>query len=346
MKPSNWSNFARVALSAVIALAVAAFAAGCGAGSSPTSTTRSADWNYYDNANNEAPYFGDPEIKAIVADPVYNYADAPMAPGAPDAPPTSVPPAASDSIFVRVLWGHLTYDPSDPGPKRNYSGTMTVTSGQIYILRTVAFEDNDYEITTADTNEIAWHSTIRPAYDGLLIRIDPNAATESTDLLNVEIGAYHTQIALADLASNYLSLEPTGDPNGPNDMVALVAHEISAAGSGFVFGHWRDLGADRGYGGLFRGRWESDSGDLFGHERIRYWPAAGEARGKYIGDDGVLKGRLRGSFTLDKTDSESGTYAVTWYDRAETGVLGHVDGIYVKHGDFGFGFSMGNWSAE
>jgi hypothetical protein len=343
MKANRWSKLALAALAAVLMAALAALAAGCGSSTPNSTLSESPDWSYYDNANNELPYFGDPEIKALTADPVYNYS-APAPQAAPEAPP--IPAPAANSIFIRVIWGNLIYDPEDPGPARNYSGTMTVDSGAIYILRTVAFEDTDYEISEADSNTVAWHSKIRPAYDGLLIRVDPGTESEADDFLHITIGVYQTEIALADLGANYLSIVPTGDPNGPNDHVALAAHQVNAAGSGFVSGHWRDLDGARRHGGLFKGKWESDEGDLFGHERIRYWPADGFARGKYIDDTGLNKGRLEGTFTVTAETGETGTYAVTWFDRTLTSTLGHVDGVYIQNGDAGYGFSMGNWSAE
>jgi len=312
--------------------------AGCG-GNHQTSPARQdstpndqngTDLGDYYTSGNESPGFNDQEILAMTEDQIYND---PFDPNSP---------ATSSTIYLKVVWGNLIYDP-DATTVRDYSGTMVIDDGLLVIERTVLFEGSDSEIIVRNNPSlVAWKSHILPHYDGLVLRLDPGSAPDEKNYLHMNIGPYTAEFSVAELQA----LEEI-DPTGYSDQHVAIASRLGeGASDGFLTGHWRDLPDHPG--GVFKGKWENGSGTLMGYERCRYIPEGegqGIVRGKYIDMEGNFKGFLSGDYERTSTEYQVGTFHLDWLDMNKE-KIGKAEGIYFKKGSKGYGFAMGNWWAE
>jgi hypothetical protein len=317
-----------------------AAASGCGGtlddhavlGGGDSGDSDDADWQNYYNTSDEKPGFGDPEILAMTEDAPW---DDPYAGG-------DQPQALAAAIYLRVLWGNLTLAIGERQPL-NYSGSIAIDDGVLVVQRTIAFEPGDAEIEAReDPTHVVWWSVIGPHYDGLALLLTPGQTPEDQNLLHVTIGPFTADYSVAELR-DLLLVEPSGYED---DNVAIVSQESDGATRGFIFGHWRDV--ERARGGVFKGKWESASGSLIGHERCRYLPegdGAGELRGKSIDLDGHFRGLLRGEYHETGGQPARGEFDGDWLD-ADLTTLGGMRGVYVKDGPRGMGFALGTWFAE
>lgn len=290
------------------------------------------DWDNYYNTGDELPGFGDDEILAMTEDDPY---DDPF----DSATKSSDTDAASEAIYLRVLWGNLIVDWEEQYA-RNYSGTITLDDGLLVIERTVRFEQRDFEIETrVDPSLVAWQSIIGPHYDGLVLRLEPGTTNDDDNFLHLNIGPYSADFSVTELA-DMLLLEPSGYGD---DQVAIASFQGSGSSAGFLSGHWRDIPNHRG--GIFKGKWETGSGTLYGHERCRYFPedeGQGIIRGKYIDIDGNFMGLLQGRYERTSEDHQAGVFSLDWLDRNYE-VTGDAQGFYFKNGSAGYGFALGIW---
>ena len=289
-------------------------------------------WDQYYNDLNEEPGFGDPEILAMAEDALYN------------DPFNNIVETQSlnQAIYIRVLWGNLIVDFNESVP-RDYSGIISIDDGAIVVERTIKFENHDTEIDTRiDPRFVAWKSRTLPHYDGLVIRLEPGATQDEENLLHIQIGPYQAEFTVSEL-TDLIMLDVTGYGN---DQVAIASHLGDEATSGFVSGHWRDL--ENHDGGIQKGKWETSSGTLLGHERCRYLPTGdgeGEIKGKYIDTAGIFQGYLLGEYRKTSTELQIGEFEMDWLD-AGGNAVGVVEGIYFKNGSAGYGFALANWWKE
>ncbi len=322
----------------LLSFAVTVLALGCGGNDEESERGEYADsgdsggFGSYYNTSDEEPGFGDEEILGMVEDEIY------PDPFADQITTQSI----GDTIHIRVLWGNLIVDP-DQEDAFDYSGEIRIDDGLLVIERTVMFDFWDTEIETReDPTLVAWHSNIRPHYDGLVLRLEPGATADDENFLHIGIGPYTRDLSVTELL-NLLLLEPTGNDD---DHVAIASHLSTGEGSGFVSGRWRDLPEREG--GVLKAKWESGDGELYGHTRCRYIPdsdTTGAVKGKYIDVDGNFMGLLEGTYTDTPDEEQSGAFDLDWLDDA-SGHNGRVQGIYLKRDTFGNGFALANWWTE
>ena len=324
------SSPARNGLPAVLPLLLAAalllaIGPGCLGGKTAGNGDRYLGGAY--NSNNEPPAFGDAEIAAMTADPVY------------DDPFNQAKSAPSQDavIRMRVVWGNLIIDP-DATEWHDYSGQMTIDDGTLVIERTIAFEGTDSQIDTRDDpTKIAWTSHTQPAFDGLAVRVEPGSTPAAENTLHLAIGAYTKDITVADLADLTFS-EPTGLGF---DHVGLASQEGTDADTGFLYGHFRDVA--RTGGGVFKGKWEAASGTLGGHELARYVYSGRRIRGKAIDTEGNFVALLNGTFQRTNPNEREGTFAVDWLSADGGTTLDTSHGVYLHAPGSPRGFAMGVW---
>lgn len=293
------------------------------------------DWDGFYDSKDEKPGFGDPEILAMVEDDPY---DDPFDDPFDDQTKAGT---STNAIYIRVLWGNLIVD-KDEDYVRDYSGSISIDDGLLVIERTVKFDYYDSEIETReDPTIVAWKSRILPHYDGLVLRLEPGTTDDQSNILHIQIGPYSTDFFVAEL-SDLLLLEKTGYGD---DQIAIASHLEKPEGSGFLSGHWRDRVATSD--GIFKGKWETDSGDLLGYSRCRYIPegqGAGIVRGKYIDLNGYFQGLIDGDYKRTRTEIQSGIFNLDWV--SQTGEkLGLLEGLYFKKDSAGYGFALANWKA-
>jgi hypothetical protein len=299
---------------------------------------RSADQDYdfdYDfTTGDEEPGFGDPEIQAMTQDEPF---DDPF-----DVTKKASSESSVDAIFIRIMWGNLVLDAGET-EWRDYSGQMTIDDGLLVIERTVAFDPGDSEIETReDPTHIAWTSRTRPHFDGLLVRLEPGAASGDQNKLHIAVGPYAKEISVSDLA-DYIAIDPTGYGD---DHVAMASHLGNDADSGFLLGRMRIN--ENGFC-VLKGKWETSSGSLIGHERARCAdPSDGEGRlrGKAIDLDGNFLALLDGTYQDDGGEEEySGAFGL---DFLNVGLVktGEADGVYLKETEDAVGFILANYYAE
>ena len=314
----------------VLVLAAALFlaaASGCRGRNLNGNADRYLDANY--NNDNEPPAFGDPAIAAMPADPAY---DDPFDHSAASK-------GEGDVIRLRVAWGNLVYDP-DATEWHDYSGQMTIDDGTLVLERLIAFEQGDSQVDDRmDPTRIAWTSHVLPSFDGLGVRVEPGATPAAENKLRLTIGAYTKDITVADLA-DLTFVEPTGLGD---DHVAFASREGTDAATGFLYGHWRDV--PRKGGGVFKGKWESASGTLMGHELGRYAYEGRLIRGKAIDTEGNFVALLAGAFQRTNPDEREGTFDLDWLDADETRT-GKSHGVYLHIPGSAVGFALGVWTKD
>jgi hypothetical protein len=251
-------------------------------------------------------------------------------------------PTAVDGRDVVLLWGRI---PGDPLAKdgRDWSGTLTMSSGAIVVKRTIAFEQNDHLLPRTTPGSVAFVSYTRPYADGLALRVlsplTPAATPEiltytSTPPAGSTIPSVSYQFDLAQLAAGPIVV----DAGDGFKMIAVAQHKHDNDGcvGGFMRGRFHALTANVGvYHGLVLNR----LGEPVGHIRGIYGHRKnGDAVmfGKFIDRQGKFMGVLAGTYG-------SGELAAHWKEVGDED-HGRIHGKYFESSAADGGVFVARWA--
>lgn len=306
--------------------------AGCSS-DTPTTTVPADDLNLTSEyggytAEDEAPAFGDAELASLMReDPVFN--DDMFRSTELD----SFRHLADVKFYgMAIQWGMLEGD-SSVTAVTDWTGNIEVKYGGIHVQRTILFEmGQDYIVRPrVDRRTVNWVSLTTVHYDGVLLAIIVPPAPDGEDWSDNQVvfttGPYSRTFTLSELESLSEIVDVGPDGNQVSFNARLI--DLEACGSGVLDGRW--FVNPSGRNGHFLGRWMSDDGLLAGHLRGHFGVRNDERVffGKAIGLNGRFLGFLRGTWGADPADSSMG-----WFE----GVLANRDGLPV-------GEVNGTWSS-
>lgn len=294
------------------------------------------------NLQDDAVAFGDAllvdELAADVA-----YAD----PFATDADVTDEDRSDRPRRFLMITWGNLHRDEAITH-RTDWSGALTISSGAIVLKRVIRFEPNDKILERTRRDLLEWESMTGPSFDGILVRVIPRPADNSTsavtDVDNVVLafktGPVSVRIPVSDLHDLHRVIM-LDDGNA----VAFNTIELppSACPHGLMRGVWANH-PERA-GGFFLGKWGTPDGKILGFIRGIYGTNdAGDKVffGKMIDLNGRFEGLVKGEWGTG--DSEhGGWYAGRWVDR-NLGIRGGLKGNWERSPHCNGGFFRGEWA--
>lgn len=302
----------------LLAAAVGFVAVGCsgdsGSGSIDTGETDlNSEYGGY-TTSNEAPAFGDPELaKAMgadepVIDPLY-----------PAVALDSLDDGTRTVYALALRWGQLEGD-STVTDLTDWSGSLSLAYGGMPVRQLIRFERGQDYIVRPRTSRtlLEWVSFTSVHFDGLLVLIvDPPVDSDTMpgpNQLVLTLPQYSRTFSMDELAS----LEELIDIDASGNQLAINARklELTACGEGPMEGVWR-LNPSRRNGEFF-GRWMTDDGVFGGHLRGHFGVRSDGSHvffGKVIGVSGRFEGLLRGTWGVDPADSTSGWYEGVWASR-------------------------------
>ena len=276
-------------------------------------------------ATDEPAAFGDPEIGALmgedssVEDPSFTQGEGDSLRGLRGA-----------TIYAMAIrWGMLKID-STKTQLTDWSGSLELTHGFIHVLRTIQFEERQDHIVRPRPNRrtLEWVSRTSKSFDGLLLLIivspTPADSDWSNNQLSFQTGPYSRTFALSEL----VHLNEIVDVDNQGNQIAFNATDLNAdtCGTGQLEGRWLLNPSHRN--GNFFGKWMGDDGVLMGDLRGHFgvYPDSGTVFfGKWIGPDGHFRGLIRGTWTFDPADSTMGSFDGIFADRTGA-TLGQLHG--------------------
>ncbi|GAB4321034.1 MAG: hypothetical protein Kow0074_11740 [Candidatus Zixiibacteriota bacterium] len=285
----------------------------------------------YDDAD-EAPAFGDEMIAGLAgSDPEFN--DDILSADAAD----SLELHARAIFVLGIRWGQLEFDSANTTPT-DWSGMLHLKYGSIRIHRPILFERGQDEIVRPRTERetVEWVSQTTVHYDGILVSIiippTPEGEDWSDNTLTFTTPPYTREFAISELTE----LDEIVDVDDLGNQVAFNARDLDLipCGGGSLDGKW--VMNDVSGRGHFFGRWMSEDGLLAGHLRGHFGTLPDGEKvffGKYIGLDGRFRGFLRGTWGMDEspvvlddgTEVYEGWFEGEWAGRPGTPV-GKVEG--------------------
>jgi hypothetical protein len=316
--------------------------------------------------SNEEPEFGEVadfnalqlETDSAVVDPIAS--DPTVA--ALDATPAP----AVDGRDVIIVWGKIPADP-DATVTRDWSGSLSVSRGALYVRRTISFDAGDHLLPRTSPEVVPFVSYTRPWVDGLSLRVlDPSPSTADPLVIT-----YQSSLATPGGGSGSSSSSGSG-PVGPITytfnldqltsgpividagdgfkMVAVGVHKdtVGCAG-GFMRGRFHALGNGDGE---FRGLVTDRIGVPVGHVKGIYGmrPAATSTSaastsaasvpmlfGKFIDLQGEFMGVFAGSYDA------TGDFAAEWKVPGDD-VHGVIHGHYADSTAVDGGVFLARWA--
>ncbi|MBI4720730.1 MAG: hypothetical protein HY770_05840 [Chitinivibrionia bacterium] len=250
-------------------------------------------------------------------------------------------------FFVRVTWGNLERD-STIAFVTDWSGSLTVDSGFVLLKRVIEFEPEDNIVPRVSPDLLEWVSHTGLSFDGIIVKILPAPAPSLTSLCNdtntvvhFDFGPFTRSYDLAELRDIH-EVIPVDDAGNAVSIDAIRIDPTSCP-QGFLRGVWKDV--PERPGGVFFGKWETESGMIMGHLRGVYGVNSKGDHvmfGKYIDCSGRFRGMIRGRYWHGEEEGQGG-FAAVWMDRNML-FLGELKGGW-KTGEsqYGDGFFRGQW---
>ncbi len=183
---------------------------------------------------------------------------------APVAGPSVAAVRPSREAIVAVRWGHFPPQPDATGVV-DWSGFIAVSSGRIEVIRPLRLENgaqDDFVRPGADPRVLRIRSHTRPAWDGVLLRVQRPTLAPSVLVIRVgattrvlpfeELGELHAREVVGD-AGHELRLDARAVPH-PHPCATPVAT---------ARGQWQPTGGGP-EGGLFRGLIDEPMLAIFG----------------------------------------------------------------------------------
>jgi len=202
-------------------------------------------------------------------------------------------PSNVSSTAVWAGWGHFI-GTRDEDQVLDWTGTLSTSTGELTLVRTVKFDRRDQVLTPPDTRTIAFVSRTRPHFDGLIARLDATGGADVT--LSTPNGSFAATPSTEPAIQRF-------DVEGTAAKVALLTVPVPEAGScphAVITGRWRDTTNARGnIDGRLVGRWFTPTGELVGHWRAFMGTRSDGSQvvfGKVIDADGNALALLEGTF--------------------------------------------------
>jgi hypothetical protein len=247
------------------------------------------------------------------------------------------------AFALRILWGQLEGNRDATEPV-DWSGSISVSSGAVAALRTIAFEfPNDHLLRRENRQELGFVSHTLPHFDGLLLVIKEDGDPEAT--LTFATGPMRETFRLSELRE-IDTVIPVDRAGNAVSLTGIGLDFDPACPHGGLRGRWVQRTAERG---VFRGAWVTALGLPIGHVRghfgindegRRVWFA------KIIDRAGDVIGLARGAWEpSDDLKRPGGVFAGHWVARAGE-IRGAVGGHYAAtpHSDEAVaGIFSGRW---
>jgi hypothetical protein len=282
----------------------------------------------------EKPAFGDAEITKIEAE------ESPLVVDDPDSMDMH------GCFALRILWGQLRGNP-EAEQVTDWSGMISVTSGGLAVLRTIAFEvPYDHLLRRENRQEVGFVSHTQPHFDGLLLLVrDPG---DPAAILRFETAPFTGAWTFQELRE-IDTVIPVDELGNAVSLEGIAIDFDPACPNGAVRGHWVQRDGERG---VFRGLWVTALGRPVGHIRGHFGVNPEGARvwfGKIIDRDGRVIGLARGAWQpSEDPERPGGTFAGHWVAR-EGALRGTVAGHYLpaREWESGVGgFFQGRWRTD
>jgi hypothetical protein len=300
------------------------------------------------NFGDEAPAFGDAEMTELFGPETDAAYDDPME---DDSDVLRVRDALRPVIYLMITWGNLEADSTIDFPT-DWTGSLSADNGAICLERTIFFDRNDEILPRTSRDLLEWVSHTQPHFDGVLVALYRIAAKDATDpafdtagdplSVTFRTGPLTVTIGAGDL----LDLHRVVEVDDAGNAVAFNSIKYYPQGcpQGFMFGQWRPV-AERP-GGIFRGKWISNNGLHEGYLRGVYGPSSDGENvffGKWIRRDGRFRGLLVGYYGDDNAEP-GGWFRGAWLTR-NLHVGGHVHGVWNTREDAQrpAGYFKGRW---
>ena len=282
-------------------------------------------------AEDEAIAFGDADIAELAkddpafVDPIFSAADF-----------DSVSNGAK-VYALAIRWGMLDFD-STVTAVTDWSGTLQLKHGYVYVHRTLLFEGGDSTAQCRklivrprpDRQTVEWVSNTTVSFDGLLLAIIVPPTPEGEDWSDNELvfntAPYSRTFAISELEE----LDELIDVDNLGNQISFVGRDLDLApcGTGNLDGRW--ILNPSGKNGHLFGRWMSEDGVVLGflHGHFGDRPEGNKVFfGKIISLDGSFRGFMRGVWGIDPstTDNAEDAVAEGWFD----GIWAGRDGLPV-----------------
>ncbi len=261
--------------------------------------------------------------------------------------------------FLMITWGNLRAD-SLIDFSTDWSGGLCAENAVVVVRRLIRFDPNDYLLPRTTRQCVEWVSHTRPHFDGILVELLPQrcdslasvsadppcrrpvSVTFKTGPLTVSF----TQEELADL-HRVIKVDEAGNAVAFNTVVVMPGD----CPNGFLAGQWKPVEDER-IDGRFRGKWISEDGMHMGYLRGVY----GHNRrgdpvffGKWISENGRFRGLLKGRYgVFPETHLDAranGWFEGMWFSR-DLRVIGGLGGVWGTGDHEEGGFFRGRWKAH
>lgn len=329
----------RIFILLVSLAAVLGLIAGCSSTTTPTSDVTVEDFGTY-TAADEAPAFGDPDLKAIAAEEVVFDDPAVQLPAL-----DSLENLDSSAIYCfRMVWGNLAADTGVTTPT-DWSGKLTLSRGAVVVTRIIRFEPGQDSLVL-DTNvsllptSVEWVSTTTIGSDGLALRlIVPPSPTDEIVTVAFESSQLSITFSLDELDGldtmvvvgfgNAASFQSFRCDGGYRHGALAGVWGRDTLGLGVFYGTW--ISSNGMVIGTVKGDWGTDS---LGHQYFV---------GKYINETGGFEGFVKGNWYLRGQGKQAaGHFAGLIYD-ADKEPIGVLKGHFKPGNSKRTGYFAGRW---
>jgi hypothetical protein len=274
---------------------------------------------------------------------------------------TDDPAAVHDNLhahrYLMITWGNLRADSLIDFPT-DWSGSLCADNAVVVVRRTIRFDARDYLLPRTSRGCVEWVSHTQPHYDGILVSILPMrcdsmpTATAKDTLCTKPFSVTFTTGPLTVTLSerDLVDLHRVVTVDDAGNAVAFNTFIVKPGDcpGGFLAGQWKPVQDER-IAGRFRGKWISENGVHMGYLRGVYGENHGGDHvffGKWINDTGRFQGLLSGSYgtaPAASTTEADGWFKGIWYSR-ELRVAGELGGAWgTGTGATDGGFFRGTW---
>lgn len=262
--------------------------------------------------------------------------------------------------FLMVTWGNLRADSTIDYPT-DWTGSLCVENGVVVVKRTIQFEERDHLQPRTSRECVEWVSHTQPHFDGVIVAIlktrcdslltstanvdtlcdEPLSVTFQTGPLTVTF----TQDELANL-HKVIQVDDAGNAVAFNTLIVMPGE----CPQGFLAGQWKNV-EDKRYAGVFRGKWVSENGLHMGYLR-GVFGENGQGHhvffGKWITQNGRFKGLLTGRYgAFETTDRGADGWFEGVYFSRELHTMGGLKGVWgTRDDEKEGGFFRGVWGAR
>jgi hypothetical protein len=302
------------------------------------------------NFGDEEPAFGDEAMTEMFGPELDATYDDPME-GDPEV--EKARDARRPITYLMITWGNLEADSTIDFPT-DWSGTLSAENGAICLKRTIFFDSRDEIVPRTSRDSLEWVSRTQPHFDGILVAlhkivmrdttVDPSVVDTANDRLAVTFDTGPLTVTIYEEDLNDLHRVVKVDDAG--NAVAFNTFKFYPQGcpQGFMAGQWKPV--DQRPGGIFRGKWISNNGVHEGYLRGVYGPSSDGDNvffGKWIRRSGRFEGLLVGYYG-DHDAEPGGWFRGAWLTRSLR-VGGHVHGVWNTRdtADRPGGFFKGRW---